>query len=151
MESSTNKDKISGLYEKLKSIYGKLHKVNEIKKEGVPVGLKKNDTQEINITQFKNITQYVKKDFIYIDITNLLGSEFISTLNDDDDGLFEKNILLKTIVYSLTSNNEKDKKKIIYLKKKDNNDRENKFVLYVYNINERKPYIKKIKTSVNIN
>jgi hypothetical protein len=142
---------INGLYEKLKSIYGKLHKVSEINKKMVPVGLKKNDTQEINITQFKNINEYVKKDFIYIDITNLLGIEFISTLNNDINKLFKENILLKTIVYSLTSNNKKDKKKIIYFKKKDNNDTQNKFVLYVYNINECKPYIKEIKTNINNN
>ena len=95
---------------------------------------KKNIKSFEKIKDLKNINQYIKKDFIYIDITNLLGETFITSITNDD--CFKKNILLKTIVYSLTSNNERDKTRIIYFKKGTE--------LYVYNTKEYKSYKKMI-------
>ena len=89
----------------------------------------------LQIKNFKNINQYIKKDFIYIDITNLLGETFIKSMNEEDN-CFEKVPLLKTIAYSLTSNNQKDKARIIYFLKEAN--------LYVYNTKEYKSYKKTI-------
>ena len=111
---------------------------------GIPIGKKKDkkiNITPLNITQFKNINQYVKKDFIYIDITNLLGETFISSIKNDN--CFENDILLKTIVYSLTSNNKRDKTRIIYFLQILNNSSTSK-ILYVYNTKEYKSYKKDI-------
>jgi hypothetical protein len=96
---------------------------------------KKNIKSFEKIKDLKNINQYIKKDFIYIDITNLLGETFITTTTINAD-CFKNNILLKTIAYSLTSNNERDKTRIIYFKKGTE--------LYVYNTKEYKSYKKMI-------
>jgi hypothetical protein len=90
---------------------------------------------DINITKLKNINKNIKKDFIYIDITKLLGDKYINN-EKFNNKCFETKNLLKIIVYSLISNNERDKTRIIYFKK------ENK--LYVYNTKEYKSYNKNI-------
>jgi hypothetical protein len=98
---------------------------------------KKINKTPFQIKNFKNINQYIKKDFIYIDITQLLGETFINSITDDN--CFEKDILLKTIAYSLTSNNERDKPRIIYFLQKNSQN-----FLYVYNTKEYKSYKKEI-------
>ena len=119
---------------------------------GLPVGKKKDkkiNITPLNITQFKNINQYIKKDFIYIDITNLLGETFIGTIKDPN--CFKNDILLKTIAYSLTSNNKRDKARIIYFLQSLNSSSISSFSssstltnLYVYNTKENISYIKHI-------
>jgi hypothetical protein len=120
-----------------------------------PIFKKNNNPKKIldfDITAFKNINKYIKKDFIYIDITKLLGKTFIDTITDDN--CFEKNILLKTIAYSLTSNNERDKPRIIYFLQslEDSSSFINSFrtkkILYVYNTKEYKSYKKYLPIKV---
>jgi hypothetical protein len=104
---------------------------------------KKTIKTPFQIKNFKNINQYIKKDFIYIDITKLLGETFIKNITDDN--CFETDILLKTIAYSLTSNNRLDKPRIIYfLKNPDGSSSSTKKTLYVYNTKEYKSYKKEI-------
>jgi len=112
---------------------------------------KKIDITPLNIKNFKNINQYVKKDFIYIDITNLLGEKFITEIAHPN--CFKINPLLKTIVYSLTSNNKRDKARIIYFLESLNNSSISSSsssssgtskCLYVYNTKEYTSFAKRI-------
>jgi len=112
------------------SFLKKNNKTNKTNKTNLPPVL---NIRPLNITKFKNINQYIKKDFIYIDITNLLGEKFIKNMIEASN-CFKEDPLLKTIAYSLTSNNKLDKARIIYFKK------DNK--LYVYNTKEYKSYEK---------
>jgi hypothetical protein len=129
-----------------KSLFESIKNFSIFKKNNNP-----KNNPDFDITTFKNINQYIKKDFIYIDITKLLGETFINTIDDDD--CFEKNILLKTIAYSLTSNNERDKPRIIYfLQSLDSSSLINSFrtkkTLYVYNTKEYKSYKKDLRINI---
>lgn len=114
-------------------------------KEYVKEKLKPEKNVAISISSIKNISKTIKDNLIYIDITNLLGTDYISkniTANTDAK-CFETNQLLKTIVYSLLPyNKNKDRARIIYFKKPGNNA--NKYKLYVYNTTNSKSYIKDI-------
>jgi hypothetical protein len=84
----------------------------------------------INIKKIKEIKGLVKNDYIYINITNLIGNYNFTWSAD----LFKEDILLKTIVYMLLSNSNDGKNKIIYFTNK--NYETNIISLYVYNIKD---------------
>jgi hypothetical protein len=97
----------------------------------------------INITKINKIKQTIKDDYIYIDITNLIGDYNIIRNKeniDNIDNIFSRNPLLKTILYILTPNNN-NKNRIIYFVYKDT-DR-NKY-LFVYNTQNNTQHIKPI-------
>jgi len=93
----------------------------------------------IDISNIKNITQLVKNDCIYIDITNLIG-DYIFHPNLNEKKYFEDDTLLNTIIYSILSNNNnnKDNKNlIIYFTRNYNYNQK----IYIYNVNENRQYI----------
>lgn len=93
----------------------------------------------IKISKIKEITQLVKNDCIYIDITNLIG-DYKFSLSINENNYFESDTLLNTIIYSIISNNEnnKDNKNLIiyFIRHIDENNQK----IYIYNVNENIQY-----------
>lgn len=92
--------------------------------------------KQINIKNIKNISTKIKDNFIYIDITNLIGDYKI----EKNNLIFKTNSLLKTILYVLAPSSD-DKNRIIYFIQTLD---ENKQTLFVYNTQNKKEYVKEI-------
>ena len=116
-------------YEKTKEYLG-----NKYEKTKEYLGPEKNIN--INIKKIKELKGLIKNDCIYIDITNLIGYNYIFTSNISN--IFKNDLLLKTIVYMLSSNSNEDKNRIVYFTKYDSNL--NSTYLYVYNVREKIQY-----------
>lgn len=115
----------------------------DVTKEYVKEKFKPEKNVPISIKSIKNISQIIKDNLIYIDITNLLGTDYINkSITNSNSNCFETNQLLKTIVYSLLPYNSNDRARIIFFKKTVN---ANNYKLYVYNTQNSKSYIKDIK------
>jgi hypothetical protein len=119
-------------YTGLKSSLGKGY---DISKQFIVDKTNPEKNVNINISKIKEITQLVKNDCIYIDITNLIGDYNFSVT---EKNYFNKDKLLNTIIYSIISNNKDNKNRIIYFTR-NNNNIERK--IFMYNVNEKKQYI----------
>lgn len=94
--------------------------------------------KNIKINKIKEIKSLIKNNCIYIDITNLIGDNYVfpSTMIN----FFDNDLLLKTIIYMLLSNNNDDKNRIIYFTRNDPSTSPITKYLYVYNLKEKKDY-----------
>lgn len=93
----------------------------------------------INIRKINYISQSVKNDYIYINITNLIGD--YDGIDISKSNIFTENLLLKTIVYILSPSSD-NKNRIIYFIHTAKNGTTQK--IFVYNTQNNKQYVKNI-------
>ena len=98
----------------------------------------------INIIKINKISQSVKNDYIYINITNLIGDYDVignAPVSTGKSNIFTENLLLKTIVYILSPSGD-SKNRIIYFIHTAKNGKTQK--IFVYNTQNNEQYVRNI-------